>query len=158
MESQRSLLFIALMVVTYLLFSQWQLQNAPETQQTSINQQQANLPAPTQNDEAEPKKGLFDFEEVARNVLNFVGGAIKNAQGKGADDEALLSLFEQATSGVLKGIDLAKKDLAGISNEEIRYASAHFFTFTDEQYFSSTTNAVMGSLMRQRYDSNPPCN
>jgi hypothetical protein len=85
----------------------------------SINQQQANLPAPTQNDEAEPKKGLFDFEEVARNVLNFVGGAIKNAQGKGADDEALLSLFEQATSGVLKGIDLAKKDLAGISNEEI---------------------------------------
>jgi len=40
MESQRSLLFIALMVVTYLLFSQWQSQNAPEVQQTSINQQQ----------------------------------------------------------------------------------------------------------------------
>ncbi len=40
MESQRSLLFIALMVVTYLLFSQWQLQNAPEAQQTSITQQQ----------------------------------------------------------------------------------------------------------------------
>jgi len=40
MESQRSLLFIALMVVTYLLFSQWQLQNAPETQQASITQQQ----------------------------------------------------------------------------------------------------------------------
>ena len=40
MESQRSLLFIALMVVTYLLFSQWQSQNAPEVQQSSINQQQ----------------------------------------------------------------------------------------------------------------------
>jgi YidC/Oxa1 family membrane protein insertase len=29
MESQRSFLFIALMVVTYLLFTQWQLENAP---------------------------------------------------------------------------------------------------------------------------------
>lgn len=29
MESQRSFLFIALMVVTYLLFTQWQLQNTP---------------------------------------------------------------------------------------------------------------------------------
>jgi len=33
MESQRSLLFIALMVVTYLLFSQWQLENSPVQQQ-----------------------------------------------------------------------------------------------------------------------------
>ena len=38
MESQRSLLFIALMVVTYLLFSQWQLQNSPTTEQTTISQ------------------------------------------------------------------------------------------------------------------------
>ena len=33
MESQRSLLFIALMVVTYLLFSQWQLENSPVVEQ-----------------------------------------------------------------------------------------------------------------------------
>ncbi|PCH96577.1 MAG: membrane protein insertase YidC [Gammaproteobacteria bacterium] len=38
MESQRSLLFIALMVVTYLLFSQWQLENAPAVEQTPLNQ------------------------------------------------------------------------------------------------------------------------
>jgi YidC/Oxa1 family membrane protein insertase len=38
MESQRSLLFIALMVVTYLLFSQWQLENAPTVEQSSISQ------------------------------------------------------------------------------------------------------------------------
>ncbi|MBL4899112.1 MAG: membrane protein insertase YidC [Colwellia sp.] len=37
MESQRSLLFIALMVVTYLLFSQWQLENAPAVEQSSLN-------------------------------------------------------------------------------------------------------------------------
>jgi YidC/Oxa1 family membrane protein insertase len=38
MESQRSLLFIALMVVTYLLFSQWQAQNAPAVEQPAISQ------------------------------------------------------------------------------------------------------------------------
>ncbi len=41
MESQRSLLFIALMVVTYLLFSQWQQQNAVLPEQTSISQKQS---------------------------------------------------------------------------------------------------------------------
>jgi YidC/Oxa1 family membrane protein insertase len=41
MESQRSLLFIALMVVTYLLFSQWQQQNAPVIEPVSITQNQA---------------------------------------------------------------------------------------------------------------------
>jgi YidC/Oxa1 family membrane protein insertase len=41
MESQRSLLFIALMVVTYLLFSQWQQQNAPIAEETSIGQTQS---------------------------------------------------------------------------------------------------------------------
>ncbi|MCW8834591.1 MAG: membrane protein insertase YidC, partial [Colwellia sp.] len=38
MESQRSLLFIALMVVTYLLFSQWQLENAPVVEQAPVSQ------------------------------------------------------------------------------------------------------------------------
>ncbi len=38
MESQRSLLFIALMVVTYLLFSQWQLENAPAVEQAPVSQ------------------------------------------------------------------------------------------------------------------------
>jgi hypothetical protein len=52
-------------------------------------------------------------------VLKFVGGAIKNAQNKGADEDKLNSLFEQASSGVLKGIKLAEQDLAGFLNEEI---------------------------------------
>ena len=38
MESQRSLLFIALMVVSYLLFQQWQLDNAPVIEQPIITQ------------------------------------------------------------------------------------------------------------------------
>jgi YidC/Oxa1 family membrane protein insertase len=39
MESQRSFLFIALMVVTYLLFNQWQTDNAPVIEQPAITQQ-----------------------------------------------------------------------------------------------------------------------
>ena len=39
MESQRSFLFIALMVVTYLLFNQWQMDNAPVIEQPAVTQQ-----------------------------------------------------------------------------------------------------------------------
>ena len=39
MESQRSFLFIALMVVTYLLFTQWQTDNAPIIEQPAVSQQ-----------------------------------------------------------------------------------------------------------------------
>ena len=39
MESQSSFLFIALMVVTYLLFNQWQMDNAPIIEQPAVTQQ-----------------------------------------------------------------------------------------------------------------------
>lgn len=68
---------------------------------------------------AKEKNSLFDFEEVAKNVLNFVGGAIKSAKANGADDEELNGMFEKATSGVMKGIEMARKDLAGFMNGEI---------------------------------------
>lgn len=71
---------------------------------------------------SEPKKenaGLFDFEEVAKNVLHFVGGAIKHAQAKGMDEEKLKGLFAQAREGVLKGVKMAEKELGGLMNEEI---------------------------------------
>ncbi|ALS98995.1 DUF5610 domain-containing protein [Lacimicrobium alkaliphilum] len=67
----------------------------------------------------EEEKPLFDFEEIAKNVLNFVGGAIKNAQAKGADEDKLTSMFDQARQGVLKGVKMAEKDLGGMMNEEI---------------------------------------
>jgi hypothetical protein len=70
-------------------------------------------------DSKESEASLFDFEEIAKNVLNFVGGAIKNAKNRGADEGELNDLFKQATFGVLKGIKLAEQDLAGFLNEEI---------------------------------------
>jgi hypothetical protein len=85
----------------------------------AIGQQHGKLPI-LKEETDEPNKTLFDFEEIARNVLKFVGGAIKHAQNKGADDLALTSLFEQARSGVLKGVAMAEKDLGGIMSDEIK--------------------------------------
>ncbi|MEO9945016.1 DUF5610 domain-containing protein [Paraglaciecola sp.] len=81
-----------------------------------VNRQKPNFSIP-EKDKAE--ESLFNFEEVTKNVLNFVTGAITNAQNKGASEEELNSLFDQALSGVLKGVDLAEQDLAGFMNEDI---------------------------------------
>ena len=81
-----------------------------------VNRHKPNFSVP---ETEESQESLFDFTEVAKNVLNFVGGAIKNAKNNGADDDELNQLFEQATSGVLKGIELAEQDLAGFMNEDI---------------------------------------
>lgn len=66
-----------------------------------------------------PKSDPFDFEEVAENVLNFIGGALKLAKENGADDEELSDMFQQARKGVEKGISQARKDLSGFMNEEV---------------------------------------
>jgi hypothetical protein len=70
-------------------------------------------------DSEKSKASLFDFEKIAKNVLNFVSGTIKSAQNKGADEDNLNNMFEQASSGVLKGIKLAEQALAGFINEDI---------------------------------------
>ena len=78
------------------------------------------------------QQSLFDFEEVAKNVLRFVGGAINHAAAKGADKDALMEMFDQARSGVLKGIDMAEKDLAGFMNEEIEQGIASSKALIDQ--------------------------
>jgi hypothetical protein len=81
-----------------------------------VDKRKPDFSAPDTN---KTDSSLFDFEEIAKNVLKFVGGAIKHAQNKGADEDKLNNLFEQASSGVLKGIKLAELDLAGFLNEEV---------------------------------------
>ncbi|GAB3037449.1 DUF5610 domain-containing protein [Bowmanella dokdonensis] len=84
----------------------------------TLDGRRPNLGVPKAEQAAE-QKSLFDFEEVARNVLRFVGGAIKHAQAKGMDNDELTKMFEQARNGVAKGIKMAEKDLAGLMNDEI---------------------------------------
>ncbi|MER2490373.1 DUF5610 domain-containing protein [Catenovulum sediminis] len=61
-------------------------------------------------------ESLFNFEEVAKNVLSFVEGVVLGAAESGADKESLNELIEQAREGVSKGVAAAKKQL-GITEE-----------------------------------------
>ena len=53
----------------------------------------------------------FDFEEVAKNVMEFVSSVIQGAKSGGADDEKLKELLAQAREGIDKGFAMARKEL-----------------------------------------------
>ncbi len=117
--------------------------NASFNQTVQIEQSQLRLPAVQEESEKPKQKGLFDFEEIAKNVLNFVGGVVKNAKVSGADEDKLNSLFEQAEQGVLKGIEMARKDLAGFMNEEIDQGINKSYQLID-QGLNDLRNSVFG--------------
>ena len=85
--------------------------------QLNIDGKSPQLTTPNKQDD-EPAS-LFDFEEVARNVLRFVGGVIRGAADSGANEEELNNLFSQAREGVERGISQAQRDLGGFLNDEI---------------------------------------
>jgi len=57
----------------------------------------------------------FDFEEVAKNVLDFVSSVIQGAKDSGASDEKLNEMFEQAKAGVDMGFEQAREELGGMN-------------------------------------------
>jgi hypothetical protein len=90
------------------------------SQTLTIEGRTADVTAKNEDDEQRLKRPLFDFEEVARNVLNFVGNVIKKASADGASDEKLNALVEQARFGVSKGIKLAEDELGTNTTEEVK--------------------------------------
>ncbi|WP_412972395.1 DUF5610 domain-containing protein [Glaciecola sp. MF2-115] len=95
------------------------------SQTLTIEGRTSDVTSKTEDDEMKVKKPLFDFEEVARNVLNFVGSVIKKAASDGAPDDKLNSLFEQARYGVSKGIELAEEELGANATEEVKEGIAN---------------------------------
>ena len=85
--------------------------------QLNIDGKSPQLTTPNKQDDE--SASLFDFEEVARNVLRFVGGVIRGAADSGANEEELNNLFSQAREGVERGISQAQRDLGGFLNDEI---------------------------------------
>lgn len=69
--------------------------------------------------DGESASNPFDFEEVANNVMNFVGRVIRGAAKSGTDDDKLNSLFDQAQEGIQRGIGAAKRDLSGFMDDEL---------------------------------------
>jgi len=90
------------------------------SQTLNVEGRTADVTAKNEDDEQNDKMPLFDFEEVARNVLNFVGNVIKKASADGATDDKLYALFEDARYGVSKGIKLAEDELGTNATEEVK--------------------------------------
>jgi len=67
-------------------------------------------------------KPLFDFDEIVKNVLDFVSGAVNKAKANGADDDKLKNMLADARTGVQTGIDEAVDELkgTGVFNEEMQ--------------------------------------
>ena len=67
-------------------------------------------------------KPLFDFDEIVKNVLDFVSGAVNKAKANGADDDKLKNMLDDARTGVQTGIDEAVDELkgTGVFNEEMQ--------------------------------------
>ena len=63
----------------------------------------------------------FDFEEVAKNVLSFVKGAILGAQAEGVDEGSLANMLEQARKGIEQGLGEAIEELkdSDLFNDDI---------------------------------------
>lgn len=77
--------------------------------------------APKQTEEVTPDT-LFDFEEVAKNVLSFVTGRLGAARADGKGDDELGTMMEQARKGVDMGFEQARKMLGDLAtdNEDIK--------------------------------------
>ncbi len=65
--------------------------------------------------ESNSTTAFFDFEEVARTVMDFIGSSILAAQANGASDDDLKEIFEQTRSGANLGIDQAIGELKDLS-------------------------------------------
>ncbi|WP_221075760.1 DUF5610 domain-containing protein [Agarivorans aestuarii] len=64
---------------------------------------------------------VFDAEEVARNVLNFVASSLHSAKQSGMSEDKLAEMMAQARKGVDIGFEGAREELsdAGILNEDL---------------------------------------
>lgn len=63
------------------------------------------------------KDGLFDFEQVAKNVLTFVEKAVMKAKGDGADNDKLQQMLTQARKGIDEGFGQAREELASMGQD-----------------------------------------
>ncbi len=63
----------------------------------------------------------FDYKTVAKNVLGFVTGRIRQAQAEGGDDEKLKSMLAQAQKGIEQGFGEARQELTdmGMLSEDL---------------------------------------
>jgi len=147
MESQRSLLFIALMVVTYLLFSQWQLENAPAVEQPTISQSEnieqaadadfvpesTDSSAPSAKDVASSAKLISVTTDTLRVKINTQGGDIVEVKLLKFDTEQGNDIpFTVMQNGNLKYV--AQSGLTGTNGVDRVIKGRPVYTSTQSSY------------------------
>ncbi|MDN3608632.1 membrane protein insertase YidC [Vibrio ostreicida] len=87
MDSQRNILLIALALVSFLLFQQWQVEKNPKPQPIEQAQSSSTLPAPSFADELDPAptqqasaKTITVTTDVLTLMIDTVGGDIVSAE------------------------------------------------------------------------------
>ncbi|CAE6877517.1 membrane protein insertase YidC [Vibrio alginolyticus] len=148
MDSQRNILLIALALVSFLLFQQWQVAKNPAPQAVEQAQSNSSLPAPSFADELDPAPGhqqasaktITVTTDVLTLSIDTVGGDVVhadlnqyNAELDSADPFVLLKEAQGhqfiAQSGLVgpQGIDLSS------TNRPHYNVSADSFTLADGQ-------------------------
>ncbi|RJX66641.1 membrane protein insertase YidC [Vibrio sinensis] len=145
MDSQRNILFIALALVSFLLFQQWQVAKNPTPQPVEQSQSSSTLPAPSLADELDPisaqqasAKTITVTTDVLTLSIDTVGGDVIEAElnqyGAELDSKDPFVLLQDdaghqyiAQSGLVgpQGIDLSS------TNRPHYTVSADTFTLAD---------------------------
>lgn len=109
--------------------------------------------APKQAEEVTPET-LFDYEEVAKNVLQFVTGRLGAARADGKEDDALTKMMEQARKGVDMGFAEARKLLGSYAtdNEDIKTGIDQSYKLIQEgldqfekEFFGDVSSSEVGA-------------
>jgi len=125
----------------------------------------ASKMASTSLPDNESPTGFFDFEKVAKTIMDFVGGSIIAAKAGGASDEELKEMFEQGRAGANLGIDQALgelKDMAMLDeglNQGIEKSRDIVNTNLDDLYeqmfpTDNASNVTKVNLDSELYTSN----
>lgn len=98
----------------------------------------------------------FDFEEVAKNVLEFVGKTIMGAKEGGANDAELEKLFAQAREGVEMGFEQARQELGDMDllNDDVEKGMDKSYGLIQQGITDLESNVFKENVASQNQDLN----
>ena len=179
MESQRSFLFIALMVVTFLLYQQWQVDNTPVQQPTTVAQTSSGATTDTNSSDFVPASSASSLPAIKEtlttsNIITVTTDVLKlkiNTQGGDIVEATLLNYETEQGSGIPFTIMqngnynyIAQSGLTGaqgidriVKGRPIYQVSATDFTLTNDTPLIVNLNytAENGLVVTKRFTFEP---
>ncbi|GHE96280.1 membrane protein insertase YidC [Thalassotalea profundi] len=179
MESQRSFLFIALMVVTFLLYQQWQVDNTPVQQSTEVVKTSGENNTEANNNDFVPASSAGELPAIKEtkttaNIITVTTDVLKlkiNTQGGDIVEATLLKYETEQNSGIPFTIMqngnfnyVAQSGLTGaqgidrvVKGRPIYQVNASEFTLTDNNPLVVNLNytAENGLVVTKRFTFEP---